>query len=290
MQKLKIGLPKGSLEAATIELFRRAGIKIYPDVRSYKPQSDDPEIDMTLVRAQEIPIYVHQGVLDCGITGFDWICETEAKVKEVCELVYAKSSFGPVKWVLAAPVNSTVKSVKDLQGKRIATELVNVVKKYLLKKKVKATVEFSWGATEVKAPNFVDAIVELTETGSTLRANNLRILDEVLLSTTRFIANQSALKNLWKKEKIENLAMLLRGALQAENMVGLKMNLKEKKLKEILPHLPALKKPTISRLTIPGWVALEVVLEEARVKEIIPKLKKSGAEGIIEYPLNKVIP
>jgi len=289
VKKLKIGLPKGSLQESTFELFRKAGIKLYCDNRSYKPISDDEELDITLVRAQEIAKYVQQNVFDCGITGYDWITESNSKVKQICELIYAKSGFRPVRWVLAVPVDSNIKSVKDLNGKRIATELVNVTKKYLKKNRVKAEVEFSWGATEIKAPQLVDAIVELTETGASLKANNLRIVDEILKSTTRFIGNFSSLKDSWKKEKIENLAILLKGALQAENMVGLKMNIMEKNIKKILEILPALKKPTISRLTLSGWVALEVILEENKVKEIIPKLKKAGAQGIIEYPLNKVI-
>lgn len=260
MNKLKLGLPKGSLQESTFELFRKAGIKIYCDSRSYRPISDDEELDITLVRAQEIAKYVEQNVFDAGITGYDWIIESNSKVKQVCELVYAKSGFRPVRWVLAVPINSSIKSVKDLKGKRIATELVNVTKKYLKKNKVKAEVEFSWGATEIKAPQLVDAIVELTETGSSLKANNLRIVEEILVSTTRFIANFSSIKNSWKKEKIENLSILLRGALQAESMVGLKMNIIEKNIQKIIKILPALKKPTISRLTLPGWVALEEFL------------------------------
>jgi ATP phosphoribosyltransferase len=290
MAKLKIGLPKGSLQESTFELFRLAGFKIYADARSYRPIVDDEELDVMLVRAQEIPKYVERGVFDCGITGYDWIVETGAKVVEIEELLYAKSGFRPVRWVLAVPVASAIKSVKDLAGKRIATEVVNIVNKYLVANKVKADVEFSWGATEVKAPDLCDAIVELTETGSSLRANNLRIVDEVLRSTTRFISNASALKKQFKKEKIENIAVLLKGALTAENMVGLKMNLMEKNLEKIMDVLPALKRPTVSRLTLPGWLAVEVILDENKVKVIIPKLKKAGAEGIIEYPLNKVIP
>jgi len=290
MRKLKLGLPKGSLQEATFELFKMAGFKIYADSRSYRPVVDDEELDITLVRAQEIPKYVEQGVFDCGITGYDWIVETGAKVEEIEELLYAKSGFRPVRWVLAVPENSQIRTAKDLAGKRIATEVVHIVKKYLAAKKVKAEVEFSWGATEVKAPDLCDAIVELTETGSSLRANNLRIVEEVLKSTTRFIANAQALKSSFKKEKIENISILLKGALTAENMVGLKMNLMEKDLEKIMNVLPALKRPTVSRLTLPGWLAIEVVLEENKVKVIIPKLKKAGAEGIIEYPLNKVIP
>ncbi|MEW6558133.1 MAG: ATP phosphoribosyltransferase [Elusimicrobiota bacterium] len=288
-QQLKLGLPKGSLQEATFELFRKAGIKIYASERSYFPSCDDDELEIMLVRSQEMAKYVEDGVFDCGITGYDWICESNADVKEVCELVYAKSGFRPVKWVLAAPNTSKIKKLKDLNGKRIATELVNIVKKYLIRNKVKAEVEFSWGATEAKAPQLVDAIVELTETGSSLRANNLKIIDEILISTTRLIANKKSIKNNWKKKKIENLAILLKGALEASGMVGLKMNLEEKNIAKVMDILPALKRPTISRLTIPGWVALEVIISEKIVKKIIPELKRAGAEGIIEYPLNKVI-
>ncbi|MFA5779879.1 MAG: ATP phosphoribosyltransferase [Elusimicrobiota bacterium] len=289
MNKLKIGLPKGSLQESTFELFKKAGIKIYTSERSYFPTCDDDELEITLVRSQEMAKCVEDGAFDAGITGYDWIYETGADVKEVCELVYAKSGFRSVKWVLAVPNDSKIQRVKDLNGKRIATELVNVVKKYLLKNKVKANVEFSWGATEAKTPSIVDAIVELTETGSSLRANNLKIIDEVLTSTTRLIANKNSVKNNWKKKKIENLTILLKGALAAFGMVGLKMNLKEENLAKIMNILPALKRPTISRLTIPGWIAIEVIIEEKTVKKIIPELKRAGAEGIIEYPLNKVI-
>ncbi|OGS24244.1 MAG: ATP phosphoribosyltransferase [Elusimicrobia bacterium RIFOXYB2_FULL_48_7] len=290
MNKLKIGLPKGSLQESTFELFRKAGIKIYADARSYRPSCDDPELDIVLVRAQEIPRYVDEKVFDCGITGLDWILETGAKVEEICDLRYAKSGFRQVRWVLAVPENSRIKSVKDLKGKRLATELVQVVRKYLKKNRVPAEVEFSWGATEVKVPELCDAIVELTETGSSLRANKLKILEEVLVSTTKFIANSSAVKNAWKKEKIENITLLLKGALAAESMVGLKMNVEQKNLSSIVKILPALKQPTVSQLALKGWVALEVILDESEAKEIIPKLKRSGAQGIIEYPLNKVIP
>ncbi|MBU0951945.1 MAG: ATP phosphoribosyltransferase [Elusimicrobia bacterium] len=290
MNKLKIGLPKGSLQESTFELFRKAGIKIYADSRSYRPSCDDSELDIVLVRAQEIPRYVNEKVFDCGVTGLDWIIETDAKLKEICELCYAKSGYRPVKWVLAVPEDSPFKSVKDLNGKRIATELVEVVRKYLKKNKVNAEVEFSWGATEVKVPELCDAIVELTETGSSLRANKLKILEEVLVSTTRFVANADAFKNPWKREKMENISILLKGALTAESMVGLKMNIEQKNLQNILKILPALKQPTVSQLTLKGWVALEVILEESEVKVIIPKLKKTSAQGIIEYPLNKVIP
>jgi ATP phosphoribosyltransferase len=288
-KKLKLGFPKGSLQESTLELFKKAGIRIKPTERSYFPSSDDDELEIMMVRSQEMAKYVEEGVFDCGLTGFDWIVETGAEVEEVCELMYAKSGFRPVRWVLAVPENSPIKSVKDLEGKRIATEAVNIVKKYLDKNKVKAEVEFSWGATEAKAGLLVDAIVELTETGSSLRANKLRIVEELLSSSTRFIANKKALQDPWKKEKIENMSILLKGALAAEGMVGLKMNLEEKNLAAIQAVLPALKKPTISKLSIDGWIAIEVILEEKTVKKIIPALKRAGAEGIIEYPLNKLI-
>jgi len=287
--RLKLGLPKGSLQETTLELFRKAGIKIYPSERSYFPSCDDEELEIVLVRAQEIAKYVEQGVFDCGITGYDWICESEAKVKEIGELVYAKSGLRPVRWVLAVPENSSIRSVKSLENKRIATEAVNLVKKYLAKNKVKASVEFSWGATEAKVPNLADAIVEITETGSSLKANKLRIIEDVIVSTPRFITNLNAWKNKEKRKKMENLFLLLKGALNAEGMVGLKMNLQEKNLAKIMQFLPSLKRPTVSRLTLPGWIAIEVVLPEKEVKKIIPKLKEAGAEGIIEYPLNKVI-
>ncbi len=289
MNKLKLGLPKGSLQETTIELFKKAGIRIYTEQRSYKPYCDDEEVDITLVRAQEIPKYVEQGVFDCGITGYDWVLETNAKVKEICELVYSKSGFRPVRWVVAVNEDSPIKSITQLKGKRIATELVNYVKKYFKEKNIPVEVEFSWGATEVKVPTLVDAIVELTETGASLKANKLRVIDEVLVSTTRFIANKNSLKDHWKKEKIENIALLLQSALNAEGMVGLKMNAKKSDLEKILKILPALKNPTISNLTDPEWIALEVVLEEKKVKEILPKLKRAGAQGIIEYPLNKIV-
>lgn len=289
MKKLKLGFPKGSLQESTLELFRKAGIRIKPTERSYFPSSDDDELEIMMVRSQEMARYVEDGTFDCGLTGYDWITETNSKVEEVCELLYAKSGFRPVRWVLAVPESSPIKSVKDLKGKRIATEAVNIVEKYLAKNKVKAEVEFSWGATEAKAGSLVDAIVELTETGSSLRANKLRIVDEVLTSSTRFIANRGAMKDDWKRKKIENIAILLKGALNAEGMVGLKMNLEEKNLKRVMAVLPALKRPTISHLTLPGWVAIEVILEEKTVKRIIPELKRAGAQGIIEYPLNKVI-
>lgn len=289
MKKLKLGLPKGSLQENTFELFRKAGFKIYAEPRQYKPYCDDEELDITLVRAQEIPKYVESGVFDCGITGYDWILETNAKVKQICELLYAKTGFRPVRWVVAVPESSNINSIYQLKNKRIATELVNYVKRFFRQKKIPVKVEFSWGATEVKVPDLVDAIVELTETGSSLKANKLKIIDEILISTTRFIANPSTLKDSWKKEKIENISLLLKGALEAEGMVGLKMNVEKKNLQKIEKILPSLKNPTISQLSNPDWIAVEVILKESDVKKIIPMLKKCGAQGIIEYPLNKVV-
>jgi len=289
MKKLKLGFPKGSLQESTAELFKRAGIRVNISSRSYYPVSDDDELEIMLVRSQEMAKYVQDGFFDAGLTGYDWICESGAKVKEVCELNYAKSGFRPVRWVLCVPEASKIQSIKDLQGKRVATELVNYTKKYFEKNKVKADIEFSWGATEAKAGTLVDAIVELTETGSSLRANNLRIIEELLTSTTRLITNDKAMKDAWKKEKIENLALLLKGALAAEGMVGLKMNAPCASLDKIISALPALKKPTISQLSDKNWVALEVIIEDKTVKKLIPALKRAGAEGIIEYPLNKII-
>jgi len=290
LKKLKLGIPKGSLQESTLELFKKAGVRIHASDRSYFPSSDDDELDIMMVRSQEMARYVEDGTFDAGLTGLDWIMETGARVEEVCELKYAKTGFRPVRWVLAVPEGSSFKTVKDLAGKKIATEAVNITKNFLSKNGVKADVEFSWGATEAKAGYLVDAIVELTETGSSLRANKLRIVAEILSSTTRFIANAKALKDPWKSEKIENLSILLQGALAAEGMVGLKMNLEEKNLEKVTSVLPALKKPTISHLSVKGWIAIEVVLEEKTVKKIIPQLKRAGATGIIEYPLNKVIP
>jgi len=286
---LKLGLPKGSLQESTLELFRKAGIRVSASDRSYFPYCDDDEIEIMFIRSQEMGKYVEDGLFDAGITGQDWILETGARVKEICELVYGKSGFKPVRWVLAVPEKSKINSVKDLEGKTVATELVSFVKKYLAKNKVKARVEYSWGATEAKAGILVDAIVELTETGRSLRANRLRIVDDLLASTTRFIANKKAWNNPWKREKMENIAILLKGALAAEGMVGLKMNLQEKNLQKVMEILPSLKRPTVSQLTLPGWIALEVVVDEKIVKRIIPELKRAGAEGIIEYPLNKLI-
>jgi ATP phosphoribosyltransferase len=290
-KKLKLGIPKGSLQESTVKLFKKAGFDIKVSSRSYIPYIDDPEIDPLVLRAQEMAEYVENGTLDCGVTGNDWILEKGASVTKVSELMYAKSSLNPVRWVLAVRANSKIKSVKDLKGKRIATELVGVTTKYLKKKGVKAEVDFSWGATEVKANmELVDAIVELTETGSSLRANNLRIVDTICTSVTQFIANKAAYKDKWKKEKIDNIALLLNGALMAENKVGLKMNVACKDLKRIISILPALKKPTISTLSEEGWVDVDTILDEKVVKDILPRLKRAGAQGIVEYPLNKVIP
>ena len=290
MRKLKLGLPKGSLQEATIKVFERAGFKIYVSGRSYFPSIDDPEIEPVLLRAQEMSRYVEEGALDCGITGADWIMENGSKVVSLAELVYAKQSSVKVRWVLAVPEKSSMTSVKDLQGKRIATELVNVTKQYLKKNKVKADVEFSWGATEAKvADGLVDAVVELTETGSSLRAHKLRVIGEVCESTTQFIANKNTAQDPWKKKKMDQIAMLLKGAIAANNMVGLKMNVRKNDLDKILALLTSLKNPTISHLSDKNWLAIETVIDEGTVRTLIPGLKKAGAQGIIEYPLNKVI-
>jgi len=289
MNKLRLGLPKGSLQQQTLALFARAGYTIAVPERSYFARIDDPEMEAMLFRAQEIPRYVAEGVLDCGLSGHDWVRETEADVEEICELVYSKQGFGRYAWVLAVHNDSPFKSPKDLEGKKIATELVNVTRRYLAEHGVNAQVEYSWGATEAKVPTLVDAIVEGTETGASLRANNLRVLDTVLTSSTRFIANRESVRDDWKREKIENLRTLLEGALRAEGMVGLKMNVEKAKLGDVIAILPALKNPTISGLSDEGFVAVEIVAEESQVRELIPQLKRAGASGIIEYPLNKVI-
>jgi ATP phosphoribosyltransferase len=287
--KLKFGLPKGSLQDATIEKMGKAGFNISVSSRSYIPYVDDEEMEIRLIRAQEISRYVEHGYLDCGITGHDWVVENGSDVHEVGEFLFSKATRQPARWVLAVPENSPVKSVKDLNGKRIATEVVNLTRKYLKKHGVKAEVEFSWGATEVKAHELVDAIVEITETGSSLRANKLRIVDTLLTSTPRLIVNQAAWRDKWKRQKIETLALLLKGALEAEAKVGLKMNIAAKDLQQLLESLPALRRPTISNLSQPGWVAVETIIDEHVVRELIPQLKAAGAEGIIEYPLNKVV-
>jgi ATP phosphoribosyltransferase len=288
-KKLKLGLPKGSLQEAAIQKMAKAGFNITVSSRSYVPYVDDDELEIRLIRAQEISRYVEHGYLDCGITGYDWIVENGSKVQEVGEFLFSKATRQPARWVLCVPEKSRIRSVKDLKGKRIATEVVNVTKKYLRKHGVKADVEFSWGATEVKAHELVDAIVELTETGSSLRANKLRVVDTLLVSTPRLIANRESWKDSWKRKKIETLALLLKGALEAETKVGLKMNIAEKNLAKLLKSLPALRNPTISNLSQKGWVAVETIIDERIVREMIPKLKAAGAEGIIEYPLNKVV-
>jgi ATP phosphoribosyltransferase len=288
--KLVLGLPKGSLQESTFDLFLKAGFKISASRRSYLPRIDDDNIEAVLIRAQEISRYVEQGVLDVGLTGLDWIMENGSNVVEIANLIYAKQGFRPVRWVVAVPEDASIKTVKDLQGKRIATEAVNLTKKYLKEHGVEAHVEFSWGATEVKVPQLVDAIVELTETGSSLRAHKLRIVDTVLESTTRLIANKAALEDDWKRKKIDQLALLLNGALAAEAKVGVKMNVPTGNLGKVTALLPALRKPTISELTEDGWCAIETVLDEKLFRDLVPKLKAAGAEGIIEFPLNKVIP
>lgn len=287
--ELNFGIPKGSLQDTTISLFKKAGYSIQVRNRSYYPTIDCDDIKPMLIKAKEMARYISLGIMDCGLTGRDWIVEQNAKVKEVAELNYAKSGMRPVRWVLAAPNQSKIKSVKDLEGKRIATELVNTTKKYLKSHNVKAEVEFSWGATEAKPPLLADAIVDLTETGTSLRANQLKIVDTVLESRTLLIANKEAWKNPWKRQKIENIQMLLQGAINAEQKVGLKMNVPKANVQEVIKHLPALQNPTISELSGQDWVAIEVIIDEHLVRELIPELKRSGATGIFEYPLNKLI-
>jgi len=287
---LKLGLPKGSLQESTLKLFSKAGYRIRVSSRSYYPTIDDVEIECMLIRAQEMAGYVEKGIIDCGLTGKDWIEEQNAKVQEVAELIYAKEGLRPIRWVLAVPEDSKIKSVKGLQGKRIATELVGFTKRWLRKNKVKAEVDFSWGATEVKPPQLADAIVELTETGNSLRANNLRIVEVLFESTTRFISNNKAWADRWKRAKMENIVLLLQGALAAEEQVGLKMNVQDKHYKKVMTLLSSLHSPTISPLAEPGWFDLDVITNEKRVRDLIPKLKAAGATGIVEYPLNKVIP
>jgi ATP phosphoribosyltransferase len=287
--KLRLGIPKGSLQDATVQLFQRAGYQIYVSSRSYFPAIDDDEIECMLIRAQEMPRYVQDGVLDVGLTGRDWILENDADVVTITDLIYSKQSFNKVRWVLAVPEESLVKSVRDLQGKVIATELVAATKRYLEKNGVTAVVEFSWGATEVKPPVLADAIVEVTETGSSLRANKLRIVETVLESNTQLIANRSAMQDAWKTEKIEVLALLLNAAIAAFGQVGLMLNVRREHLDGVLNVLTALKRPTISSLSDPDWVAVNTVIEERKVREIIPRLKAAHAQGIVEYPLNKIV-
>ena len=287
---LRLGLPKGSLQQGTFDLLARAGYQCTLGSRSYYPTMDDPDMEPVLMRAQEIPRYTAAGAIDAGLSGLDWIVETDADVVQVCDLVYSKASRRTARWVVAVAQDSPIQSPKDLEGKRIATEVVNVTKKYLAGKGVRAEVEFSWGATEVKVPDMVDAIVELTETGSSLAANDLRILDTVLETNTKLIANRDSWADPWKREKIETLAMLLQGALLGAQKVGLKMNVARANLEEVLGLIPALRQPTISALTNEEWVAVETVLDEREARDLIPELRKAGAEGIVEYPLNKVIP
>jgi ATP phosphoribosyltransferase len=287
--KLKLGIPKGSLEVATIDLFRRAGYTITTSSRSYFPAIDDPEIECMLIRAQEMARYVEDGILDAGLTGRDWVEESGSKVEAIADLVYAKQSFGKVRWVLAVPETSPFHSVKDLQGKIIATELVNTTNRYLASHGVTAKVEFSWGATEVKPPVLADAIVEVTETGSSLRANKLKIIDTVLESNTQLIANIESWRDSGKRRKLEDMRLLLDGAINALGKVGLMLNVHKDQLRAVLEVLPALKRPTISHLSDDEWLAVNTILDESTVRDIIPRLKKAGAQGIVEYPLNKIV-
>ncbi len=289
MSQLRLGIPAGSLQEATAELFRKAGYKITFVSRSYYPAIDEPEIHCTLIRAQEMPRYVQDGSLDCGLTGYDWVLENEAKVVELAELVFSKVSRRPVRWVLAVPHDSPIQGPKDLQGKRIATEVVGLTRRWLAQHGVTAHVEFSWGATEVKPPRLADAIVDVTETGSSLKANNLRIIAELLQSTTRFIANEKSYAEPWKKQKMDDLVLMLQGAMAAEGKVGLMMNVQRSDLAAVLKVLPALQNPTISSLSDEHWVAVNTIIDENIVRHIIPQLKAAGACGIVEYPLNKII-
>ena len=295
---LKFGLPKGSLQDATVDLFKKAGWSIYVSSRSYRPTSDDPELQMRLLRAQEIGRYVGQSFLDCGITGRDWVAENGAEVEVICDLPYSRATANPTRWVLVVPEDSPIKTVQDLQGKRIANEAIGITEKYLKDRGVEAEVEFSWGATEVKVPELVDAIVDITETGSSLRANKLRIVDTLMLSYPQFVASPAAFADPWKREKMASIALLLQGALEARDKVGLKMNVPEANLQALIEDLPSLRRPTVSPLATldaqggeqsEKWVAIESVIDEKVVRKIIPQLKEHGAEGIIEYPLNKIV-
>lgn len=288
--KLRLGLPKGSLQEATFQLFKQAGFNLTVRTRSYFPAVNDPELEVVLMRAQEIPRYVNEGVLDAGLSGLDWILENEADVVEVADLVYAKNTSNPIRLVIAVSNNSDINTVADLNGKRIATELVGVTQKYLREHGVEASVEYSYGATEVKVPHLVDAIADITETGSSIKANNLRIIATILESTTKLHANKESWEDPWKKEKLQNLAVLLQGALRARSKVGLKMNVPGEKMEAILDLLPAMKQPTVSKLINSDWLAVEVILDDRQVRDLIPALKRAGAHDIIEYPLTKVIP
>jgi len=289
MTRLKLGLPKGSLEDSTVEMFKKAGYKIDIQSRSYYPTIDDPEIECVLIRAQEMSRYVEEGLLDCGLTGYDWVVENGSDVVEIAELVYGKVGRNPLRWVLAVPNDSTIACAKDLEGKRIATEAVGMTNRYLEKNGVKANVEFSWGATEVKPPHLADAIVEITETGSSLKANNLKIIDTLCETTTRFIANKESAKDPEKLQKMENLGLLLKSVLAAENRVGLMMNVHKDKLQSVLDKLPALQRPTVAHLSDEDWFSLTTVIEQHVARELIPALMKAGAEGLVEYSLNKVV-
>lgn len=287
---LKIALPKGSLQDPTIDLLAKAGYEVYLSSRGLRPSSNDPELDLYMIRAQEIGRYLGQGFIDCGITGYDWAYENGVELIDMAELPYSRATTRPTKWVVVVPEDSPIKTPQDLEGKRIATEGVGITRRYLSEKGIHAEVEFSWGATEVKVPDLVDAIVDVTETGSSIKANRLRIVDTILTSFPHFYANPKAAQDPWKKEKMDRIALLLKAALGARGKVGLKMNLAEDKLPELLEKLPSLRRPTISKLSEDGWVAVETVIDELVVRDIIPELKRLGAEGIIEYPLNKIVP
>lgn len=289
-KSIKFGLPKGSLQDPTVKLFNQAGWNVYVSSRSYRPSINDDEIDMRLLRAQEIGRYVHEGFLDCGITGKDWVAENQADVEVICDLAYSRATSKPTRWVLVVPEDSPIKSVQDLEGKRIATEAIGIVERYLAEKGVKAKVEFSWGATEVKVPELVDAIVDITETGNSLRANNLRIVDTLMLSYPQLVMNKQSYQDPWKRQKAESIALMLKSSLDARDKVALKMNLPQNKLQKLLECLPSLRLPTVSTLAnSTDWVAVETVIDESVVREILPQLKELGAEGIIEFPLNKII-
>jgi ATP phosphoribosyltransferase len=287
---LRIALPKGSLQEPTLALLAKAGYHVYSSGRGLRPTSDDAELDIYMIRAQEIGGYINDGFLDCGITGWDWVYENHADLEDLAELPYSRATVLPTRWVLVVPEDSPIKTVYDLEGKRIATEGVGITKRYLEEKGVKADVEFSWGATEVKVPDLVDAIVDVTETGSSLRANKLRIVDELLVSFPHFYASKAAFADDWKRPKMERMVLMIKAALAARDKVGLKLNLPEKSLPEVLERLPSLRRPTVSSLAEDGWVAVETIVDETAVRHLIPDLKELGAEGIIEYPLNKIVP
>lgn len=287
---LKVAIPKGSLEAPTVELLAKAGYEVYVSSRGLRPSSNDPELDLYLIRAQEVGRYLGQGFIDCGITGYDWAYENEVELLDLGELPYSRATVRPTRWVLVVPEDSPIRKAEDLQGKRIATEGVGITKRWLKERGIEAEVEFSWGATEVKVPDLVDAIVDVTETGSSIKANRLRIVDTLLTSFPHFYANPAAAADPWKKEKMDQIALLLKAALGARGKVGLKMNLPSAKLPELLENLPSLRRPTVANLSEEGWVAVETVIDEIVVRDIIPELKRLGAEGIIEYPLNKIVP